>query len=656
MPKIYLVLPLALLFAFIALRFPAPTVAQQQVDPPPIDTTQLIQSDLTVTLASEYDAMREENGGSRFRRSNWMPVPPIDGGITQPIGPASWKHDMEASCNTIAITTFSPTVDLYFGYGVEYVDWFLNDIYVSTGSNQSIRLNLPANILLGRYLYSNGLGIYDTFTYYLFLSNYGIYLTPGDSLYAELTPVTKYVGLAPQVGDTITVGNTTYGDWLVRAYDPTYSVGTVIPDIPDTFFCSSPIGAPTVSLGGTTSGEYSYDEGDTGITPVTINLSLDFPSNQPVTAFVRVGSDFENACYFSEEESDYFVSGHRPVNELPPTYDFQCNDHSLYCQPYTFRNYMFPVVFQPGQTQAQVTVNIRGDYQPESNEAFYVALVGSANAYYLQNPNPITGPWDSRLILINDDDSEYDHDARRVYPSDKAMIDNPLCWPPLQFDEIEGAQWYRAVLLDGASNVVEDQWYPATAASPSASTVNIDPICDFNGRCFLPQQSFRSRWSSLPNNDYQLWLTWWGEGDTLSDINARWESSQFSVRVDRPQEIQATYPSGTIHQSPLSLSWQRDENALWYEVWLGSGDYRQMYLTGWYSAAQPVQFINGQFPVCNPWLCNLPTHNLNLPEGDYVWYVRAWGPGGFSRGGIANTGWTERKFSIDTSLERPSYY
>ncbi len=82
------------------------------------------------------------------------------------------------------------------------------------------------------------------------------------------------------------------------------------------------------------------------------------------------------------------------------------------------------------------------------------------------------------------------------------------------------------------------------------------------------------------------------------------------------------------NQGRPSITFDHDLNALYYQVYVGkAGTLEQVHLK-WYEKQQDV---------CCGTSCELLL-DLFVPSGSYVIYVRAWGPGGFSTGGLQ--GWS----------------
>ncbi len=132
---------------------------------------------------------------------------------------------------------------------------------------------------------------------------------------------------------------------------------------------------------------------------------------------------------------------------------------------------------------------------------------------------------------------------------------------------------------------------------------------------------------------YHVWIQAWGYGefsvggDTLAD---GWSHVVFSLPNTPPSEIIGL----TVTQDgDLALGWDAPDGATWYNVWLGTGapDWTPAYF-GWLGADD---LHCGSGGLCS-W------EPITLPDGAYVWYIKAWGPGGFSTGGMVDApGWSQ---------------
>ena len=93
-------------------------------------------------------------------------------------------------------------------------------------------------------------------------------------------------------------------------------------------------------------------------------------------------------------------------------------------------------------------------------------------------------------------------------------------------------------------------------------------------------------------------------------------------------------------QSPLVFSWTDDPNALYFQVAIVATDP----LSGFVPFVSWFGKSDGNL-TCDGVNCQVAIDD-GFNVGDYDFYVQAWGPGGFSSGGIE--GWAQMNFTVDT--------
>ncbi len=182
--------------------------------------------------------------------------------------------------------------------------------------------------------------------------------------------------------------------------------------------------------------------------------------------------------------------------------------------------------------------------------------------------------------------------------------------PRVSWDEDSLATWFE-IRIDNNEGLVWSNWFEITLEYCNGSICEID--LDTN----------------LLGGAYMLHMRFWGpSGFNNNDANAWSATVNFDV-TDQPPNVVSNLLVNDPGASP-SFSWTGDANATWYQLWIGTPgpDYQTVY-DNWH-LAQDLGCENGG--TCT-------TDQLSLPTGNYVWYVRAWGPGGFSNGGIS--GWAE---------------
>ena len=199
-----------------------------------------------------------------------------------------------------------------------------------------------------------------------------------------------------------------------------------------------------------------------------------------------------------------------------------------------------------------------------------------------ETPAPVTGrvaPFDGQVIATGDE-----------YIS-------RFQWTP-----IDGAEWYHVFVWTGeADGIIHDQWYEAAA-------VCADGLCSTSQDIWLTSAG-----------EFSWWMTHWSEaiGDGFIDLYAE---SRFSVTMPAPGAITGLSPVGEIAGSAetLTLSWAKEANTLWYQVWTGTADYQSTSFYEWLYAPD----------VCSGETCSI---NIPIPSvGDHEFWLQAWNPAGLA--------------------------
>lgn len=167
---------------------------------------------------------------------------------------------------------------------------------------------------------------------------------------------------------------------------------------------------------------------------------------------------------------------------------------------------------------------------------------------------------------------------------------------PLEWLALPDAEWYRLYLV-GRNNYVIDRWFQR------------QDICA-EERCTLPMTEL-----FLINGSYIWWLQPWGEGGL-----GEWTPTglEFTLEAPPPEPIVPLLPSegSMTMESSLNFQWRADPGATWYRLYISETSGRMRVFDRWYDSAE----------ICSGAVCGVPAA---LDEGDYRWFVRPWGPGGF---------------------------
>jgi len=188
--------------------------------------------------------------------------------------------------------------------------------------------------------------------------------------------------------------------------------------------------------------------------------------------------------------------------------------------------------------------------------------------------------------------------------------------PDISVAQLGGVDWYRVIITaDGADTPRYSKWFPA-ADICADSTCTIDTGIYLNG------------------GDYTLSMQTYGPlGWNLGD-SAYTTDQAFSVINTAPATPTDLMTVNADTGEPR-LTWTGDANATWYQVWLGTTEGLQMRYFKW-SAALDLSCLGGIY-------CTLNVPDTYLSNGDYSWFVRAYGPAGM-------TGWAGTTFTVNAPV------
>lgn len=149
--------------------------------------------------------------------------------------------------------------------------------------------------------------------------------------------------------------------------------------------------------------------------------------------------------------------------------------------------------------------------------------------------------------------------------------------PGFEWQAVDAAQWYHLYIAkDGAHYY--DTWLQATEFQP---------------------------WWPLAGGSYEWWISAWNP----DWANEEWSAgSAFTVTPVKPGAATLIAPSGTVSTARPAFQWEKTPHAAWYQVYIIHNS--QYYYDTW---TQQTEFAP----------------DWAMGDGNYVWYVRTWGPGGF---------------------------
>lgn len=196
--------------------------------------------------------------------------------------------------------------------------------------------------------------------------------------------------------------------------------------------------------------------------------------------------------------------------------------------------------------------------------------------------------------------------------------------PILTWIADSNALYFQVVLVSSAGEIAYMNWH---GLAPELCCGNI---------CTLKPEAY------LPDGSYAAYVQAWGPGGFSPGglANLGWAgSSNFDLSTSPPPIVSDLSTTNEYTGNPV-FGWTGSPGVTWYQIWVGTVNPLNTELVDWYQAE--VLGCENAGP------CALTTMNLNLSSGMYDWYVRGWGPGGFTTGGIE--GWVQgNKVAVEVS-------
>lgn len=129
------------------------------------------------------------------------------------------------------------------------------------------------------------------------------------------------------------------------------------------------------------------------------------------------------------------------------------------------------------------------------------------------------------------------------------------------------------------------------------------------------------------NGNYLVYLRYY---DIETNTMGAWSGSfDFSLNLAQPAAVTTSSGSADDENKPI-LQWNGSDLITWYRVWLGSGNTT---VDTWVQASDLGCSGGGT--------CEFTSETQLNGGRTYSWYVYGWGPGGFTTGGLNNSGWAE---------------
>lgn len=181
--------------------------------------------------------------------------------------------------------------------------------------------------------------------------------------------------------------------------------------------------------------------------------------------------------------------------------------------------------------------------------------------------------------------------------------------PSLNWVDDPNAAWYQVYIGTDSGAPLYLEWHQRIAGLCSGVTCSLKPDINPVAGAFV------------------VYIRAWGPGGFSQTAFQGWTGPTHFTLPGTPPE-----PPTNLMTDGVSFTWQGSPGATWYLVWIGNLNPLNTVYANWHLA----ESLNCE----NAETCILIPKGLAMVDGVYAWYVRAWGPGGFSVSG-ADQGWAE---------------
>lgn len=225
--------------------------------------------------------------------------------------------------------------------------------------------------------------------------------------------------------------------------------------------------------------------------------------------------------------------------------------------------------------------------------------------------------WANDVFSSFSDDATFTVDAPPVVLPSGFSMEVSTGRPTVTYPADLGTTWLHIIITTPEFDILYDQWFSeevnATCGETSCSIVTD---------------------ATLVNGSYQVFLQAWGP-DGYNNADADAYAGPRGITMTFTNAALVSPGGATVDAGTPTLTWPAANGAIWYQVWLGTDapDFEQISME-WYTDLQLGCNGGGT--------CTLTLDDVTVSTGEtYIWYVQSWGPGGFSQGGVADSGWAE---------------
>lgn len=189
--------------------------------------------------------------------------------------------------------------------------------------------------------------------------------------------------------------------------------------------------------------------------------------------------------------------------------------------------------------------------------------------------------------------------------------------PIIRWSDDSLAQWFRIYIgTQNYSVTLLDQWFDR------------DLVCK-EGTCEVSPEMYPI------SGTYRVWMQAWGDGEYSEGGDTGiegWSTTELEINLSTPGAVEEMTAMNT--ENGIEFVWQPVPGATWYNIWAGTGapDWTPQFdawaFAGDLNCADGTCVMNSSVPLIGNQI------STSFPVGEFVWYIRSWGPGGMSIGGI----------------------
>jgi CshA-type fibril repeat protein/VCBS repeat-containing protein len=209
------------------------------------------------------------------------------------------------------------------------------------------------------------------------------------------------------------------------------------------------------------------------------------------------------------------------------------------------------------------------------------------------------GQWQS----VTSGTANFEVTVNAIQPVSNVQVTPNQGRPTIAWDNDPAATWFQIYLGNSQTEVFFD-WVEKSAV-----------MCDGTRCNFMPDVN------PLPGT-YDVWMRAWGpSGFSGGGIDGWQGPASVTIADVAPAAVSTGFNTIENGDGTVSISWDGPAYATWYNIWVGHQ------IGGEYATDHYEWHVASDLNCANAGVCTL---TLTLPDGNYEWVLRAWGPGGYN--------------------------